>query len=32
MKELNLDSKMAEIQADLALRLSGVKKEDGADD
>ena len=32
MKALGLDSKMAEINADLQLRLAGVKKEDGADD
>ena len=32
MKALGLDSKMAEINADLQLRLAGVKKEDGTDD
>ena len=32
MKELGLDSKMAEFEAELAVRLAGGKTEDGADD
>merc|ERR1711967_169907 len=32
MKELGLDRRMEEFNAELALRLAGTKKEDGADD